>query len=120
MAGRNGRGRPRLNQNGFTFKPEELKIETYGSRTRALAFITHIPTGITVEGHDPNYPGSVLSAKTAAMKLLSQKVEGHQHETFWDWTQEVSIWARRLAGDSGETVDTPHPTNPQAASYDSS
>lgn len=98
MADKPKLGSGRINQNGFTFKLEDLKIYTFGSHTHALAIIVHIPTGITVEGHDPRAPGSVLAAKTAAMKLLSQKVEGHQHETFWDWSQEAPRWAKWLVG----------------------
>ena len=104
MPGRNGTGRPRENQNGYTFKPEELKIETYGSHTHALAIITHLPTGISAEGNDPYYPGSVLAAKAFALRALSKKLEEQTGEAYKASPQDPPKGPGEAAGTPGTTT----------------
>lgn len=73
-------GRPRRTQDGFNIDHKDLKVELSGPYLRATATITHIPTGIVVEGHNPNLPRSGLAARVVAMKLLKAKLEEHKRE----------------------------------------
>lgn len=73
-----GRGRPRRvtwDTQRFNVRAEDLIIETTGAQTHARCVITHKPTGITVEGHNPEFPGSPLAARKEAMFLLVEKLE---------------------------------------------
>lgn len=72
-------GRPRRaykeNDERFHFDPEDLIVATYGGIYNRTAVITHIPSGLVVDGHDPNFPGSRMAARQTAMRNLKKKLE---------------------------------------------
>lgn len=73
-----GRGRPRRvtwDTQRFNLRAEDLIIETFGGLENRTAVITHKPSGITVEGHNPDFPGSRLAARKEAMFNLMEKLE---------------------------------------------
>lgn len=71
-----GRGRPRVVNEYFGFRVEDLAVESYGGLENALVVITHIPTGTVVEGRSLENPGSHLAARREAMRLLKEKLTG--------------------------------------------
>lgn len=79
-----GSGRPRRayteNDQRFHFDPEDLIVATSGGIYNRTAVITHIPSGIVVEGHDPNFPGSRMAARQTAMRNLKKKLEELEQE----------------------------------------
>lgn len=78
-----GRGRPRRvtwDTERFDVKAEDLTVETRGAQTYAVCYITHKPTGIRVEGHNDEFPGSILAARKEAMYLLVEALEKLEEE----------------------------------------
>jgi hypothetical protein len=78
-----GRGRPRRitwDTDRFDIKATDLIIETRGAQTYALCTITHKPTGIVVEGHNDEWPGSPDAARREAMYLLRDELEKLEKE----------------------------------------
>lgn len=74
-----GRGRPRRitwdPTYRFNIDVKDITVESYGAQSHAVCVITHLPTGIRVEGHNDEFPGSILAAKKEAMYLLAEELE---------------------------------------------
>lgn len=85
------RGRKRITTNGFQFRYEDLIIETYGGLHDRLAIITHKPTGLVAEGHDPAYPGSRVGARKMALenlRVMYEAWEKEQRRLRWEQEEE--------------------------------
>ena len=66
----------RTEKETFDLKTEDVTVEIISrSRVETTASVTHHPTGIVVWGHDPEFPGSTLSAKRVALRNLMGKLE---------------------------------------------